>query len=308
MAEHDKHRDELEVPMHFLDRIHLWDTIKPYTFQYYPKEDIPRHNFQHSSRAVQVRSMRCRDPPASLEVEGFAIHRLPTTLQRDDFFDDKKVQDVYCRELEEYFLGVLGAKHVRAMDYQLRRKSPGFPYFGGKLPDRPQPSLMTHADVTPEAAKTITHDLFGDLADTILQSHYQIITVWRPLRVPVQDWPLAICDARTVDQADLVPTDVIYPTFVTENYMVHFNEKNRWYWLPDQKADEVLVFKAVDSDEPSSCPCPHGAFPLPEQEGSATAPTRESIDIRLLVLYADIDYPGWESNLGDNNQTGVLII
>jgi hypothetical protein len=33
--------------------------------------------------------------------------------------------------------------------------------------------------------------------------------------------------------------------------MVHFNEKQKWYWLPDQEADEVLTFKAVDSDDPS---------------------------------------------------------
>lgn len=78
-------------------------------------------------------------------------------------------------------------------------------------------------------------------------------SVWRPFRVPVLDWPLAICDATTVNQADLVPTDIIYPTFVTENFMVHFNEESQWYWLPEQKANEMLVFKAVDSHDASSC-------------------------------------------------------
>lgn len=49
----------------------------------------------------------------------------------------------------------------------------------------------------------------------------------------------------------------------------------------------------LDSDPRSSCAaCPHGAFPLPEQEDGA--PLRESIDLRLLVAYADIEYPGSE--------------
>jgi hypothetical protein len=77
-------------------------------------------------------------------------------------------------------------------------------------------------------------------------------SVWKPCRLPVRDWPLAVCDATSVDLADLVPTDIIYPNYVAENCMVHFNENQKWYWLPDQEADEVLVFKAVDSDDPNS--------------------------------------------------------
>jgi hypothetical protein len=102
--------------------------------------------------------------------------------------------------------------------------------------------------------------------------------------------------------------DVLYPNYLAENRMVHFNENQRWYWLPDQSPNEILVFKAVDSDNfgssrksPLLCitfsdadwlACPHGAFPLPSKEGNH--PVRESIDVRLLVMYADIVYP--ESN------------
>lgn len=34
--------------------------------------------------------------------------------------------------------------------------------------------------------------------------------------------------------------------------MVHFNRNQKWYWLPGQKDDEVLVFKAYDSDNKGS--------------------------------------------------------
>ena len=68
--------------------------------------------------------------------------------------------------------------------------------------------------------------------------------------------------------------------------------------------NEVLVFKAVDTNENTYCEyqlfwtldcrsdclaCPHGAFPFPNQDPNA--PSRESIDVRLLVMYADIVYP-----------------
>lgn len=65
----------------------------------------------------------------------------------------------------------------------------------------------------------------------------------------MQDWPLAICDATSVNQADLVPSDIIFsPDSITENFTVHFNPEQKWYWLPNQSEDEVLVFKAFDSD------------------------------------------------------------
>lgn len=35
-------------------------------------------------------------------------------------------------------------------------------------------------------------------------------SVWKLFRTPVRDWRLAVCDATTVDPADLVPADVMY--------------------------------------------------------------------------------------------------
>lgn len=63
--------------------------------------------------------MRSRVPVPSLDVEGFAVHHLPSKMEYSDFLDDNKVQNIYCRELEKYFLEALGARHVRALDYQV---------------------------------------------------------------------------------------------------------------------------------------------------------------------------------------------
>jgi len=68
---------------------------------------------------------------------------------------------------------------------------------------------------------------------------------------------------------------------------VHHNTGQRWYYLPDQKVDECWIFKNVDSAMEAGGQCPHSAFKDPNTR--ANDPTRESIDVRAFVLYADLE-------------------
>ena len=73
-------------------------------------------------------------------------------------------------------------------------------------------------------------------------------SVWRPLFGPLRDWPLGVCDYRSLDlENDLISSDNILPHKVAETYNVIYNEAHRWYYLKDQMPDEVLIFKSFDS-------------------------------------------------------------
>lgn len=174
-----------EAPMHFTDRLDLWDTVKPYSLLYYPKEDFPRTNIVHSPHKVQIRNMRASNPAPSLDVNGFEVHSLPSKMTYDGFDTEPTIEAVYCNELEQHFMKVLGAKNVRVLDYQRRRKSPTYPYFKGLLPPEPQPSLLTHADLTPDGAREVVKSLYNN-AEEIMQSRYQVITYVFP-------HPLLLC-------------------------------------------------------------------------------------------------------------------
>lgn len=79
----------------------------------------------------------------------------------------------------------------------------------------------------------------GADAARLSQGRAQIINVWRPLRGPVQDVPLAVADYRTISPEDLVPADLRYEDRTGETYSVRFNEKHRFWWVKDQGPDEV---------------------------------------------------------------------
>jgi hypothetical protein len=74
------------------------------------------------------------------------------------------------------------------------------------------------------------------------------LSIWKPLKGPVRDWPLAICDACSINpKRDLRVNDDVFADVVRENMMVHYNEEQRWYYLSDHMPTELLVFRQVDS-------------------------------------------------------------
>jgi hypothetical protein len=108
-------------------------------------------------------------------------------------------------------------------------------------------------------------------------------SVWRPLRGPVQDWPLALCDSRTVSAEDLHPGDLVYDDYVVEKVLIHYNQKQKWYYLSYQSPDEAWVFIQSDTDNTrDKGGVPHSSFPIPPH-GKSIMP-RESVEVRCLVF------------------------
>jgi hypothetical protein len=81
-----------------------------------------------------------------------------------------------------------------------------------------------------------------------LQLLRQFRSVWRPLVQVVEDCPLALCDRRTVPKSDLVEADKIHHDHLEEGYYVKYNPAHQWYWLSEQKSNEVALFVTWDSE------------------------------------------------------------
>ncbi|TGO51364.1 hypothetical protein BOTNAR_0359g00140 [Botryotinia narcissicola] len=176
------------------------------------------------------------------------------------------------------------------MSMELRRRHENFPISTGESYDFGQPNSLVHIDITLDGIKNIVKEVYGQRGNEILNSRVRCVTarVWKPLKGPVMDWPLALCESKSLEDADIVPADAVYERVVAEYCMVHHNPAQSWYYLREQKPTEALIFKATDSNAESISRCAHGSFYLPETKN--TIP-RESIDVRVLVMDADIDYP-----------------
>lgn len=118
----------------------------------------------------------------------------------------------------------------------------------------------------------------------MLSTRHQIINVWRPIKRILKD-PLAIADAHSVPESDLVPVGLIYPNRRGETLTVLPNKEHKWYYLYGQTPEEVTLIKCYDSKlDGRARRVPHTAFTNPETENEVA---RESIEVRALVFHED---------------------
>lgn len=111
-----------------------------------------------------------------------------------------------------------------------------------------------------------------------------MVNLWRPIRGPIEDAPLAVADARSVKREDLVATDLVYPDRIGEIYYVKFSPSHRWFYAPAMREDEMMLIKCFDSaDDGRARFAPHSAFTDPTTPPGALP--RESIELRTLVFY-----------------------
>jgi hypothetical protein len=78
-------------------------------------------------------------------------------------------------------------------------------------------------------------------------------SIWRVTRGPNNDWPLALCDYRTVDiHNDTTPNDVVGTDFVLENSILYSNDAHKWYHMQDMCPSDCLVFRqgGLDPNKP----------------------------------------------------------
>ncbi|KAK0117758.1 hypothetical protein ONS95_012084 [Cadophora gregata] len=303
----------IHTTLYFLARDELYKTEKPYSLRYRPDGDLPQSNIRRDKFKVTIKDIRKGEAPL-LEKKGFQVMHLHSAMQYEDFADDEMIRDVYLPEIQTALLKELDGRHVHVIDFAVRRRHSQFPISTGTEIETLQPAALAHVDFTVREGERLIEVMYGERAVELLSGHWQIINIWRPLRGPLNDWPLAVCDAQSVDyRNDIMAGDLVYENFATENLQIMHNVDQKWFYLPDQTTTEVLIFKSADSDH-SEAPgqsnniypgwpkfplmytmliekaSPHAAFHNPKVAPEELP--RESINCRAFVFYIDLpDYP-----------------
>lgn len=255
---------------------------RPYSYMYEPPGGEPWENCEFEVRDTHIADARALPRPASVHREGFELREAPSRVT--DFRDEEAVKNLYYGEVAELALAATGGKHAYVFDHLVRKREAGRPALtfgrrgGGQ---KPAANGRIHNDYTEDSGTSRLRLVLGDDAPV---RRYSIVNVWRSIKGPIVDTPLAVCDARTISARALVAGEVRYPARTGEIYFLEHSPGHRWFYYSRMARDEALVFKQYDSQASGVARfAPHSAFDLPDIPPDA--PLRESIEARCLVLY-----------------------
>ena len=244
---------------------------------------------RYEPHVVPIRNGRPVRDDFAMDVHGFALVDHRSAVQ--DFTDRAEVDAVYVPEVVDFVKQRTGADEVVSRGWVLRRSAAP-----GENSSQPQAALI-HIDYSPQGAQ--------DVADAVYAQHFPdgpgyrravATSVWRVFSPPPQDWPLAVCDFRSVRDdegldnqlyfVDRIPEDPLGDLDRTRGDVsgseFRFSPEHRWWYFPDMTRDEVLFFTFHDTDHDRAWRVIHTAFRDPTV---ATAVPRHSIEFRTFAFF-----------------------
>ena len=263
---------------------------------------VERNTGKYRTHRVSIRDGRAIKDQFSLDVHGFVLAERRSAVR--DFFDKDEVDRVYPGETEETVKALTGASRVLVRGWMIRtsgdmlrhqRQVVGYTHQGGVQP----PAGEAHVDFTPQSAERMARASYREaFPEGKGFSRFIASSLWRAFSEPPQDWPLALCDARSVgpdegttntlhivDQLpeekamlgdmpgeDSLPTAAIF----------HYNPNHRWWYFSSMTRAEVVLLKFHDSDRARALRVPHTAFC---DTTFPNAKPRNSIEVRTFAFF-----------------------
>jgi hypothetical protein len=122
-------------------------------------------------------------------------------------------------------------------------------------------------------------------------------SLWRAFSPPPQDWPLAVCDYRSTDDAEDGTPNLLFrvpvlpapgaqdaPDDEAESAasLFFYNPAHRWWYFPGMHAGEALLVKLHDTDHSVAWRAPHTSF---RDDAADGAHPRESVELRTVAYF-----------------------
>jgi hypothetical protein len=230
------------------------------------------YSFGMEDHDVIVRNARLVE--TSFEAHGFTLVRHPVDV---DFTDMSDVESHYYPEVKRLVQQLTGATEVFAFLGILR---------GGEEAAGGGPALSAHVDFNEAALREWVGRFAPERTGELAKKRLININVWRGVR-PVENMPLAVCDARSVEKRDFMRVALGKPEGRFEDGMpaglnMAYNPRHEWYYYPDMQPDEALVFRLFDTGNPDWAMSGHTAFEDPTSKPDS--PKRQSFEVRTIAV------------------------
>lgn len=233
----------------------------------------------------------------SWQNNGFELLVHPSKVS--NWLDQSELQTVYTTEIETLAKDLSGCDYVMFFPPILRS-----PELALQHQDF-APIQAAHSDYTESYAAMIRNadhpyrqllknsQTKAGVTDEQIANCRRILTLqfWRNTGPRRMDYPLALCDANSVTRASMVAVPVdeyggARTEFESLVLTAGDTTQHQWFTFPDMSSDEVLLFRAFDSErvaEQQPFWTPHCAFADPTV--GSDAPGRQSVEMRAICIF-----------------------
>jgi hypothetical protein len=254
--------------------------IAPDYYFYEPDASVKLNPPGTDAREVDIHDGWAAAEQFSADREGFEIH--PFDARFDQFDDDASIKSVFYRQIVEFVKQHTGARRVEVFDHTIRKRLPADLKVQTTV-QRPA-VLLVHSDYTVASGPQRVRDLLPVEAQALLQRRVAFYNVWKPLYRRVEELPLAMCDATTHAEDDMLRMDLKYRERTGEIYVMRWSPRHRWTYFPHMEAQQALLLKTYDSQTDGRARfMGHTAFEDPNTPPNA--PKRESIEVRTMAFF-----------------------
>lgn len=253
-----------------------------------------RSTCTYDERVLEIGNGRAHRDVLRLDGSGFELLEHHSSVE--DFSDDEELERAYIAEVVAVVQRVTGADLVVPVGSAVRRAARSKP---GAAPQSPH----VHVDIHPDRAPERFRSAYEEAAPGAPPFRRAVYTsFWRAVSPPPQDWPLALCDYRSIGDDEGVPSVMVRVASLPEKLpedgddvevleelgaasYFHYRPGHRWWYFPRMTSDEAILLKLNDSDHDVAWRVPHTAFRDPTVR---TDVARESVEVRTIAFFAGV--------------------
>jgi hypothetical protein len=215
-----------------------------------------------------------------LDRQGFVLRDFSPDFKRFD--DEAAVKSAFYAQVVDFVKAQTGAVRVEVFDHTIRKRLAADLKVQTTV-QRPAVQLV-HSDYTVNSGPQRVRDLLPDEAEGLLQGRVAFYNVWKPLTQRVEELPLAMCDALSDADEDMLTMELKYRERTGEIYVMRYSPAHRWYYFPKMEPSQALLLKTYDSEVDGRARfMGHSAFEDPTTPADALK--RESIEVRTMAFF-----------------------
>ena len=256
------------------------DNGRPIDYYFYEPDPAQQLNPPGTDlRRVEISNGWPHADSFSLDREGFELK--PFDGSFTDFDNADAIKAIFYPQVIDFVIANTGAKRVVVFDHTLRKRLPA------DLKQQTETSrpavLLVHSDYTPKSGVQRVRDILPDEAEKLLTGRVAFYNVWKSLYDTVEEVPLAVCDAQSSTDEDMLLMELKYRERTGEIYVTRYSPNHKWWYFPRMTKNQALLLKTYDSDASRARFMAHTAFEDPTTPPDA--PKRQSIELRTMAFF-----------------------